>query len=76
MRKDKDLVVTKPDKPIKGLSNLISQIIFLKTKEILHDNNKFMKLEGDWFKIILKLEDKLNRLLRIKKNKLPESCYD
>ena len=47
-----------------------------KTKEILDDTSKFRKLDGDWFKIILKLEDKLNRLLRCIKSKLPESCFD
>ena len=47
-----------------------------KTKAILDDTSKFKKLNTDWFKIILKLEDKLNRFLRIIKSKLPESCFD
>ena len=46
------------------------------SKEILDNETKFKKIEGDWFKIILKLEDKLNRLLRSIKNKLPENSFD
>ncbi len=30
----------------------------------------------DWFKIVLKLDDKLNRVLRIIKNKLPDSSFE
>lgn len=62
LRKDKDIIVTKPDKG-KGIVILNKSDYILKTKDILDDSSKFKKLEGDWFKIILKLEDKLNRLL-------------
>ena len=75
LQKDKSLIVTKPDKG-KGIV-LLNKVDYInKTKEILDDNTKFKKLEGDCFRIILKLEDKLNRLLRSIKNKLPESCFN
>ena len=75
LKKDSNLVVTRPDKG-KGIVVLNKSDYIAKTKEILDDTSKFKKLNGDWFKIILKLEDKLNRLLRGIRNKLPESCFD
>ena len=75
LKKDSKLVITRPDKG-KGIVLLNKSDYIAKTKEILDDTSKFKKLDGDWFKIILKLEDKLNRLLRSIKSKLPESCFD
>ncbi len=33
-----------------------------KTEEILKDTSKFKVISGDWFKHIIALEDKLNRI--------------
>ena len=75
LKKDNNVHVTKPDKG-KGIV-LLNKLDYLnKTKEILDDNTKFVKLNGDWFKTVLKLEDKLNRFLRSIKNNLPESCFN
>ena len=75
LKKDSNLIITRPDKG-KGIVLLNKSDYIAKTKEILDDTSKFRKLDGDWFKIILKLEDKLNRLLRCIKSKLPESCFN
>ena len=75
LRQDKDIIVTSPDKG-RGVVLLNKTDYVRKTKEILDDETKFKKIDGDWFKIILKLEDKLNRLLRSIKDKLPENSFD
>ena len=75
LKKDKTLIITKPDKG-RGVLILNKSDYVNKTNEILNDETKFKKIDGDWFKIILKLEDKLNRLLRSIKNKLPDNIFD
>ena len=75
LKKDKSIIITKPDKG-KGVVILNKTEYIEKTIEILNDDTKFKELQGNWFKIILKLEDKLNRLLRSIKNKLPENTFD
>ena len=75
LSKDDTLIICKPDKG-KGIVILNKSDYLTKTKEILQDETKFKVLNGDWFKIILKLEDKLNRLLRIIKVKLPDSVFE
>ncbi len=35
-----------------------------------------MIIKGDWFKYVVALEDKLNRILRKIKTKLPENTYN
>ncbi len=47
-----------------------------KTKEILSDESKFKVISGDWFKYIIALEDKLNRILRKLKRKLDDNVYN
>ena len=75
LKKDKNLHVTRPDKG-KGIV-ILNKVDYLnKTKEILDDDSKFEKINNDWFKTILKQEDKVNRFLRLIKNNLPESCYN
>ena len=75
LKKDKNLIITKPDKG-RGVVILNKVDYVHKTNEILNDETKFKKVNGDCFKIILKLEDKLNRLLRSIKNKLPDNIFD
>ena len=69
------MVITKPDKG-KGVVILNRADYLSKTEDILSDNTKFRELTGDWLKLILRLEDRLNRLLRAVKDKLPDSCYE
>ena len=47
-----------------------------KTHAILDDDSKFKKINDNWFKVILRLEDKLNRLLRSLKDKLPDTTFN
>ncbi len=47
-----------------------------KTESILNDKSKFKLINGDWFKYIISLEDKLNRNLRKIKNKLTDATYN
>ncbi len=47
-----------------------------KTEEILNDKTKFMIIKGDWFRYVVALEDRLNRILRKIKTKLPENTYN
>ncbi len=46
-----------------------------KTEEILSDDAKFERLSGDWLKLIIRCEDKLNRFLRNIKSKIPERLF-
>ncbi len=48
----------------------------LPRKEGSLNYTKLNKIYGDWLKIILRLEDKINTLLRTIKNKLPDSSCD
>ena len=75
LRKDKSILVTKPDKG-RGVVILNKEEYIRKTEEILNDKTKFKLLNGDCFKIILKLEDRLNRLLRAIKSKLPDGHFN
>ncbi len=47
-----------------------------KTEEILSDTTKFKLVKEDCFKGIIRLEDKLKRLLRLVKKKLSEKVYN
>ncbi len=47
-----------------------------KTESILNDKSKINLINGDWFKYIISLEDKLNRILRKIKNKLTDTTYN
>ncbi len=71
----KNLLITKPDLG-KEVLPLNKTDYLTKTKEILDYYTKFRKIDGDWFKVTLKLENKLNRLLRIIKNQLPHSSFE
>ena len=47
-----------------------------KTNVILEYDSKFKKINENWFKVILRQEDKLNRLLRSIKDKLPDTSFN
>ncbi len=47
-----------------------------KTEEILNIKSKFKIIPGDWFKHIIALEDKSNRILRKLKHKLDDNVYN
>ena len=70
------MVVTRPDKGV-GVVLLDKAKYVEKMLNILSDTSKFRKLKDDLFTIILRYEDKLNRLLRKLKNcgSISESIY-
>ena len=74
LKDDKNIVICKPDKG-NGVVILNKDDYISKTEEILQDITKFKLLKEDWFKCILRLEDKLNRLLRAIKTKLTDEVY-
>ena len=49
LKKDKNLIITKPDKG-RGVVILNKTDYINKTNEILRDDTKFKKIDGDWFK--------------------------
>ncbi len=74
LRKDKDIIIT--------ITDYGSCVVVLnkndymsKTEDILNDKSTFKVLQGDWLKHTLRLEDKLNRVLRSIK-KLPDNYYE
>ena len=71
---DESIIVTKPDKG-RGVVIMDKQDYLDKTEGILGDVTKFKELNDDWFKCILRLEDKLNRFLRSIKTKLTDEMY-
>ena len=75
LRQDKSIIVTKPDKG-KGVVILNKTDYIEKTNVILEDESKFKKINENWFKVILRQEDKLNRLLRSIKDKLPDTSFN
>ena len=75
LKKDKNIIVNKPDKG-KGIVIMNKKDYVDKTNVILNDESKFKKINDNWFKVILRQEDKLNRLLRSIKDKLPDTSFD
>lgn len=75
LKKDKSIVITRPDKG-KGIVILNKTDYINKTEELLKDTTKFKSLSGNWLKQITYLEDKLNRLLRSLKKKLPSNVLN
>ena len=74
LKGNSDLIFTRPDKG-RGVVILDKASYLHKTEEILADKSKFKLLPEDWFKCIIRLEDKLNRLLRSIKKKIPDDIY-
>ena len=75
LRDDKSIVISKPDKG-RGVVILNKVDYITKTEEILQDATKFRSLSEDWFKCVLRLEDRLNRFLRTVKTKLGDNVYN
>ena len=77
LRKDQSIIICKQDKG-NGIVLLDKNDYLTKINCIINDSNKFTKINSDWFKMILKQEDKFNRFLsQLKKNKdIDESLYN
>ena len=69
LKQDNSIIIAKPDKG-RGVVILDKTDYIDKIQIILDDTSKFLKLDIDPFPYILKLEDKLNRLLRTLKDKV------
>lgn len=72
--KDDSIVIMKPDKG-KGVVILDKSVYMKKMTDILDDKSKFKKVTGDLFENILKLEDRLNRMLRSIKDNIDTEIY-
>ncbi len=77
LKKNKDIIITSPDKG-NGvvILNKHDYIEKKKTESILNDKTKFEIIKADWLKHIITLEDKLNRILRTLKNTLTDVTYN
>ena len=75
LKNDENIIVTKPDKG-RGIVLLNRVDYNRKMYEILSDVTKFRLLNVDIASHILKLEDKLNRLLRVIKDKIGDFNYN
>ena len=73
-----DLVITKPDKG-NGVVLLDRTSYIAKMDHILSDSSKFKPIDStNWYKLIFKTEDKINRFLSAlkKKNSITKDTYD
>ena len=76
LKADNNIIISRPDKG-KGVVIMDKADYNRKVNEILKDHSKFKLLTSEVFTHILKLEDKLNRLLRSIKDKvLDKQTYD
>ena len=75
LRKDENLVFSRPDKG-RGVVIMNRADYIEKINYILSDSSKFMKIKADIATHILKLEDKLNRVLRSLKQKIGDLTYN
>ena len=73
--KDKSIVISKPDKG-KGVVIMDKSDYVQKMEGILDDQNRFRVIKGDLFNVIVKLEDKLNRMLRSIKDKIGLEAFN
>ena len=74
MKSDPNIIITRPDKG-KGVVILDRVPFETKVDNILNDNNTFKRIDGDLFSLIIKLEDKFNRILRTIKSNIGENLY-
>ena len=74
---NKDIVITKPDKG-RGVVILNKQDYVNKALEILNDESKFKKRDGDPLQIMFSLRDKMNHFLGrlLKSKKISNETYD
>ena len=75
LKEDESIVITKPDKG-RGVVIMDKCDYNDKINNILGDRSKFTVLNVDFSSHILKLEDKLNRLLRSVKDIIGENIYN
>lgn len=75
LKNDPSIIITKPDKG-RGAVILDKAEYINKIDTILSDRSKFALLKDDVYKIILSLEEKLNRILRPLKEQLGQTTYD
>ena len=75
LKETPNLIITRPDKG-NGVVVLNKDDYISKMNVILDDTAKFMKINEDWYGLILKLENKLNRFLRKIKDKLGNELYN
>ena len=74
LKSDPNIVITKPDKG-KWIVILDKATFETKVDNILNDSNTFKLINGDLFNLIIKLEDKFNRILRSIKNNIGENLH-
>ena len=75
LREDKNIIITKPDKG-RGVVILNRNDYHNKLQTILDDRSKFKEINTDAPTHLLKMEDKLNRLLRSIKTSIGEAVYN
>ena len=75
LKEDNSNIITRPDKG-RGVVVMDKSDYNEKIDIILSDNSKFIKLNVDFSSHILKLEDKLNRILRSIKDTIGENMYN
>ena len=75
LKDDENIIITRPDKG-KGVVVMDKCDYNEKMNDILNDRSKFALLNVNFSSQVLKLEDKLNRLLRSIKNTIGESIYN
>lgn len=75
LKDDGNIVITRPDKG-KGIVILNKNDYYNKISSILSDSSKFKLLHVDLPSHLLKLEDKLNRILRPLKETINETIYN
>ena len=75
LKDDKDIIITKPDKG-RGVVLLNRRDYHNKLQTIINDRSKFKQITTDKATYLLKLEDKLNRLLRSIKTSIGEPTYN
>jgi len=75
LKDDKNIIITKPDKG-RGVVILNKDDYHNKLKTIVNDTSKFKPIMSDTATHLLKLEDKLNRLLRSIRTSIGEITYN
>ncbi|XP_069974787.1 uncharacterized protein [Penaeus vannamei] len=75
LKDDDNIIITRPDKG-RGIVILNKDDYQNKLQSILDDSSKFKRISCDTASYLLKLEDKLNRLLRPIKTSIGEATYN
>ena len=77
LSKDKNIVIMKPDKG-NGIVIFNKFDYTKKMEEIISDSTKFKIINEDWFRVILRQEDKVNRFLAklLKEGHIDQAVHD